>query len=1063
MLAKGVQAAGRVAEARWWKKKGLKEGWYRLRLSPGGKLALQPLPRIDPGDGPALILLHGTFSNLAGSFGKLLTPAVFDQLRARYSDRIFGFEHFSVSRSPEENVQTLLKGLPDREILADRSSTAQPSRLAAPTNAGASETVYDLIGYSRGGLVLRTLAELQSSAGPLARRFKLGQAVLVAVPNGGTPLATGARWENTLGLVANITDALPDNPWTMAADFVASGIVWLASHASADLPGLAAMDGNGAIVKALREGNGPATGRYSAIGANHHPDAALWRRLVDAGIDSFFAGANDLVVPTDGAWNVAPLARDAAALTADRVACFGFDGNLQAGLGTVHHLNVLGQPDTARFITRALAGEPQGLTPLDLSQPRKSRQIWRGRASAAADTEAATEILPIAAAARVAVETTPAVLAPTPAPAPVPAPALESLKQDHDRTLHLMVLAAPSPEEGPGRHMQAAQILAMYGGARVVEEFPLRNRKGDSTDDGTAGTRFRKIIDVHERIGMCLDSKPDKTGKVPEMPDGAELRTFGTLLFKTLFTGGVRRLYDLARTEQRTTPLNLVFTCEIPWVASKPWEFAYDPDRRKYLATEEIHFVRNVFTAVPAQTIERRTRLRMLVVEAQPTGTAPLAIADEEERIRHRFQPLIDAGLLEIEVLAHVTAERLHERIFASWIERRPYDIVHFIGHAEFTRQQDDDEGQGHLLFHAADGGVQRVNIQTLREILCNRGIQIVFLNACDTARDSRGQLNRGVGQALMEGGLPAVVANQYSVLDPSAVAFAQRLYWAIAQGASLGEAAREARIAVNYSVTGELIDWAVPVVYARDPNYRLCQPAARITPLSGEWAAVFDAVLSVARGSGPTTTMAARGKTRETVGVADLAKFFPELPSVIERLNAVQDRFEFREVTVVVPLGVWERQEGQRYLHAPRFAERIKDKVDALGVQYLACITNWWMRDDEWLNVFGWWSADRELPVIVFSTAGLALPTAGPGAGRTVANALATSLAGQMLEAATGRQVVHDRGPKSCPFYFNQERSDINITPRLQFDKTCRRRVVKALGNDAVRAFEAMLAAYDV
>ena len=51
-----------------------------------------------------------------------------------------------------------------------------------------------------------------------------------------------------------------------------------------------------------------------------------------------------------------------------------------------------------------------------------------------------------------------------------------------------------------------------------------------------------------------------------------------------------------------------------------------------------------------------------------------------------------------------------------------------------------------------------------LREILCNRGIQLVFLNVCDTGRDARGQLNRGVGQALMEGGLPAVVANQYQV-----------------------------------------------------------------------------------------------------------------------------------------------------------------------------------------------------------------------------------------------------------------------------------------------------------
>ena len=27
---KGVQIAGRAAETQWWKKKGLKEGWYQL-------------------------------------------------------------------------------------------------------------------------------------------------------------------------------------------------------------------------------------------------------------------------------------------------------------------------------------------------------------------------------------------------------------------------------------------------------------------------------------------------------------------------------------------------------------------------------------------------------------------------------------------------------------------------------------------------------------------------------------------------------------------------------------------------------------------------------------------------------------------------------------------------------------------------------------------------------------------------------------------------------------------------------------------------------------------------
>ena len=117
VVAKGVQAAGRVGRGAVVEEEGAEGRLVPAADEPGGTLALQPLPRVDPGEGPALIFLHGTFSNLAGSFAKLLTPAVFDQLRARYGDRIFGFEHFSVSRSPEENVQTLLKGLPDRETV----------------------------------------------------------------------------------------------------------------------------------------------------------------------------------------------------------------------------------------------------------------------------------------------------------------------------------------------------------------------------------------------------------------------------------------------------------------------------------------------------------------------------------------------------------------------------------------------------------------------------------------------------------------------------------------------------------------------------------------------------------------------------------------------------------------------------------------------------------------------------------------------------------------------------------------------------------------------------------
>jgi len=66
---------------------------------------------------------------------------------------------------------------------------------------------------------------------------------------------------------------------------------------------------------------------------------------------------------------------------------------------------------------------------------------------------------------------------------------------------------------------------------------------------------------------------------------------------------------------------------------------------------------------VPAQRVdELRERLRLLAVEAQPAGTPMLAI-DEEGAPDQAFQPLIDAQLIEVDVLARATPDCLHEMV----------------------------------------------------------------------------------------------------------------------------------------------------------------------------------------------------------------------------------------------------------------------------------------------------------------------------------------------------------------------------------------------------------------
>ena len=134
----------------------------------------------------------------------------------------------------------------------------------------------------------------------------------------------------------------------------------------------------------------------------------------------------------------------------------------------------------------------------------------------------------------------------------------------------------------------------------------------------------------------------------------------------------------------------------ISWLADLPWEFAYDVERRNFLATSEVNFTRNVQTTIPADRIEGRRQLRILVVVAQPLGLAHLSVDEETEVIRSGFKRLIDNNLATVEVLLDATPALLHQVLeLADPADQqtaqggvRPYDILHFIGHGSTTTRK---------------------------------------------------------------------------------------------------------------------------------------------------------------------------------------------------------------------------------------------------------------------------------------------------------------------------------------------------------------------------------------
>jgi hypothetical protein len=339
-------------EQRAWSRNGLKEGWFRVAPGNGG---LRLTPGRPAGESRSLLLVHGTFSNAASAYAGLATTGFFDRIRPLYADRVFAFNHFSVSRTPAENAEQMLGQLP------------------------AGQHLFDVVTHSRGGLVLRHLVEraAQERGG---NRFRLGHAVLVAVPNDGTPLATPDRWKDTVGWVANLLELFPDNPFTTGAEFVAESIVWLASHLAGDLPGLRAMDGAGDMVGQLQSPPAPPVDAYSALVSNFHPDENVFQRALDVGVDAFFASANDLVVPTEGGWRTD---RDGLShVPAARIGCFGAGGNIRTADGAaVNHLNFFSRPETTEFLVRALSGKPHGLASIDPGAPLPDRRFTRSTRS----------------------------------------------------------------------------------------------------------------------------------------------------------------------------------------------------------------------------------------------------------------------------------------------------------------------------------------------------------------------------------------------------------------------------------------------------------------------------------------------------------------------------------------------------------------------------------------------------------------------------------------------------------------------------------------------------------
>ena len=251
----------------------------RVRMIDPDSIGAKNAPTVDPeswrrlGEGKALFLLHGTFSRSDKAF-RDLPPEFMGRMAERYGNRVFAFDHPTVSQTPLDNVKWFMEQMPDGLKLD-----------------------VDIVSHSRGGLLARTLVEKGSDFADRGQGLSFGRVVMVGSPHAGTAMAEPNNFGTLLDLFTNMF-ALWDP--TEIAGVIVKYVQRMAGGVVDGLEGLASMRPGSEFLQTLSPAP-PSGVQYYGIGSDVSSlrDGGILDGLLNRLVSGVMPDANDLVVPQD--------------------------------------------------------------------------------------------------------------------------------------------------------------------------------------------------------------------------------------------------------------------------------------------------------------------------------------------------------------------------------------------------------------------------------------------------------------------------------------------------------------------------------------------------------------------------------------------------------------------------------------------------------------------------------------------------------------------------------------------------------------------------------------------
>lgn len=383
--------------------RGNKPGLYRCSLGDAFSLTAVAKAEALPATAePILLFIHGTGSSCEGSFGKLweeggeAQQAARSRLREIYGDRVYAWEHRSLTESPIQNALELAKRLPKETpihlvthsrggLVGELLCLAQRDRGTDPLRADTLESLFAAdrtVAEQLGLLPLEVNAKkkrddayaddrkrLRELLAHLdEKRFTIGRFVRVACPARGTTLASGRldRWLSVLDIVSG------NGLFGDVADFLFAVVKERTDPRT--LPGIEAMMPGSALTRLLHLPDLQTSADLTVISGDIEGEG-LWGQIKLFAADWFYGADHDLVVNTGSMYGGLRRPEKGARFLRDK-------GD------TVCHFNYFTNAKSVRWLVAGLTraeGADGGFLPIQEAKheaPKWREAVRRSRASA---------------------------------------------------------------------------------------------------------------------------------------------------------------------------------------------------------------------------------------------------------------------------------------------------------------------------------------------------------------------------------------------------------------------------------------------------------------------------------------------------------------------------------------------------------------------------------------------------------------------------------------------------------------------------------------------------------